>query len=438
MHRQTHVPTLLIASLAAVPLGATSLNAQTAPTTPPRFFDTPPAPQAPLAPPAPLTPPAPATATATPDAPANDERFSIVINDDGTIIKIEGTASDFQATLNGTPIPPERIEVLREASREGIIQRFTIRDEQGDILARPSVKSRALSRITPHGRVVSNEQAIQLFLDDGIQIELGDDPQPVPQPAPEPRWMIGIQMGEVPDALAYHLNLDPANAIMIDAVTPDLPAEHAGLNPFDIIVGINVEWPVPMPANAWDHTDTSVTNQRLAEAVQAAGKSGKVVLDVIRSGQRETLRISPEWTQPADMPPPQPQTAGDARLLERLMEAQTPMNPPPDASADQLREFYRQYQDQFEQRFQQQLDGRLQPLLDDDHQQGLRQADEVLQGQVDQLRSQLDELRAEMAELRRSMRQQRQESQQNLDDVRERTRRALEDARRDQPRPRDE
>ena len=65
------------------------------------------------------------------------------------------------------------------------------------------------------------------------------DPPPVPaaKPAEHAPAFVGVQLDEVDDALAYHLELKNDLGVLVVAVSPGSPAESMGLKPFDVIVG---------------------------------------------------------------------------------------------------------------------------------------------------------------------------------------------------------
>jgi hypothetical protein len=56
---------------------------------------------------------------------------------------------------------------------------------------------------------------------------------------PAPRSMIGAGLGTIDEALAHHLALDPARVTLVTNVIDGLPASSAGIERFDVIVGVN-------------------------------------------------------------------------------------------------------------------------------------------------------------------------------------------------------
>ena len=57
--------------------------------------------------------------------------------------------------------------------------------------------------------------------------------------APAPRAMIGAGLGTIDEALAHHLALDVQRVTLVTNVVAGLPAANAGVQRFDVIVGIN-------------------------------------------------------------------------------------------------------------------------------------------------------------------------------------------------------
>jgi len=57
--------------------------------------------------------------------------------------------------------------------------------------------------------------------------------------APPPRAMIGAGLGTIDEALAHHLALDVQRVTLVTNVVAGLPAANAGVQRFDVIVGIN-------------------------------------------------------------------------------------------------------------------------------------------------------------------------------------------------------
>ncbi|MEN0020383.1 MAG: PDZ domain-containing protein [Planctomycetota bacterium] len=104
------------------------------------------------------------------------------------------------------------------------------------------------------------------------------DGQPrVEQASQTPPVMLGIQMEEPTDALAAHFGLQPGSAIMVGAVADHLPAQLAGLKPFDIIVEIE--------------GDREVTPRKLVQALSRKEAGDVIALTVIQGGERKPVIV---------------------------------------------------------------------------------------------------------------------------------------------------
>lgn len=94
----------------------------------------------------------------------------------------------------------------------------------------------------------------------------------------KPGYM-GIRMDPrpLPDLLTKHLRLKDRQGVRIQNVGVGLPAERAGLERDDIVIGLNGK-------DVLDSRD-------FAEAVQQAGAGAEVSLDVIHLGERKTVKL---------------------------------------------------------------------------------------------------------------------------------------------------
>jgi len=97
--------------------------------------------------------------------------------------------------------------------------------------------------------------------------------------AAEGRGYIGIRMdaAPLPELLVKHLRLGEGQGVRIQNVGVDTPADKAGLERDDIIVGFNGK----------DVTD----NREFSEAVQTAGGGAEVSLDIIHLGERKKVTL---------------------------------------------------------------------------------------------------------------------------------------------------
>jgi hypothetical protein len=107
-------------------------------------------------------------------------------------------------------------------------------------------------------------------------------PDGVEQPALElPKHWIGIMGGPVTAELRAQIDIPEGQGLLVRQVVPDSPAAKAGLKNFDVLLRAN---------------DTDLVDMRdLMELVRTEGdKGGKITLEVLRRGKRETIWITPE------------------------------------------------------------------------------------------------------------------------------------------------
>lgn len=88
---------------------------------------------------------------------------------------------------------------------------------------------------------------------------------------------LGVRIGEVREALAIHLGLDPKNVLLIDTVTEDSLAEASGVKRFDILVEINDETPA--------------TVERLREALTGFGEGEDFSVTLLRQGEKKRIEF---------------------------------------------------------------------------------------------------------------------------------------------------
>ena len=96
--------------------------------------------------------------------------------------------------------------------------------------------------------------------------------------AEHPPVMMGIQLDEPSEALAYHLGIDREKSTMVAAVYKDLPASGAGLDVHDIIVSINGS----------EDAGPDALRKTLAES--EAGD--ELALEIIHKGERKTVTVN--------------------------------------------------------------------------------------------------------------------------------------------------
>lgn len=91
------------------------------------------------------------------------------------------------------------------------------------------------------------------------------------------RSMIGVGFGEVDEALAHHLKIDPSEATMVTSILDQMPAHKAGLERYDVIVAINGKPGAPMDA--------------LRQAIANAAPGTKMKLSVRRGSETKDVEV---------------------------------------------------------------------------------------------------------------------------------------------------
>jgi|GEM_PF-3345154 len=89
---------------------------------------------------------------------------------------------------------------------------------------------------------------------------------------------LGIGLGAVADPLRDHLGIDPGVGVLVTHLDPKGPAQAAGVEPNDIVVGID------------DQIVTS--SQHLITLVQNKTPGSKIALEVYRKGARKDIEVS--------------------------------------------------------------------------------------------------------------------------------------------------
>jgi len=89
--------------------------------------------------------------------------------------------------------------------------------------------------------------------------------------------MIGVGFGEVDEALAHHLEIDPSEATMVTSILDQMPAHKAGLEKFDVIVAIDGKPGAPIDA--------------LRQAIANAAPGTKMKLSVRRGSETKDVEV---------------------------------------------------------------------------------------------------------------------------------------------------
>lgn len=102
----------------------------------------------------------------------------------------------------------------------------------------------------------------------------------VEQPTLPKHW-IGVLGGPVPEFVRAQIDIPDDYGVMVREVVPDSPASKAGLKKYDILLRAN---------------DADVSDMHdLADLVVTEGeRGGKITLEVLRRGQRDTVWVTPE------------------------------------------------------------------------------------------------------------------------------------------------
>jgi hypothetical protein len=98
-----------------------------------------------------------------------------------------------------------------------------------------------------------------------------------PKRATAAKSMIGVGFGAVDEALAHHLKVDPEKTTMVSSVLEGLPAQKAGIEKFDVIVGVNGK-------------DTAAIDA-LRSAVATAEPGAKMKLSIRRGAETKEVEV---------------------------------------------------------------------------------------------------------------------------------------------------
>ena len=180
--------------------------------------------------------------------------------------KVEITLQDHRvvsAKIDGNEVPAERVEFAND--------KVVIKDEAGKPVFEHQFAADAAGLVPPSGRstlITDPDEAARAHARWKMQ------------PVEPPKVMLGIQMGEVPQILRGHLGLNDGAGVLVSAVHGDLPAEKAGLRPYDVIIGANGK--------------TDVTPQQVRAILRTLNPGDTLDLDVIRKGERTKATVTTE------------------------------------------------------------------------------------------------------------------------------------------------
>lgn len=177
-----------------------------------------------------------------------------------------------KAEVDGKSVPADRVKL-----DDG---KLTITDEQGGVLFAhefraddPGVSSRSGAGIRAgagRGMWIHRDDED----DDGkMMVWRG-------RPEVEPKSMLGIQMADVPDALRGHYGLQEDDGVMIAGIHKGLPAEQAGLKPYEIVVAMDGRRPIE--------------DDDIRDKLRTMEPGGSIEFTVLSKGVERTVRLTAE------------------------------------------------------------------------------------------------------------------------------------------------
>lgn len=211
---------------------------------------------------------------------------SIKINPDGSIT----------AHLNGKEVPANRIKRDHQGS-------VIILDEQGQPI--PQIGTFNINQPVmqqPMPAMIGNQQTLPTH------------------------GTLGIQITTVDPIVAYHLQIDPTKAVMINHAVKGAAAEQAGLRKYDLITAIN-----GVPANS----------DQLQSVLRQTKPGDKVVLSVIRAGTLQQIEIPVSAYTPEIL-----NEMMQAARSSRLPQVKTSGMPPQSEMEDHMQQMQEQMQQQ--------------------------------------------------------------------------------------------
>ena len=112
--------------------------------------------------------------------------------------------------------------------------------------------------------------------------------------ATPPKSMIGVGLGEVDEALAHHLAIDPAKATLVTFVMDELPAKTAGIERFDVILAIN--------------GDANASPTALRDVLKDIEPGAMIAFDVRRGADVKKIEVAAVVFDPTKMAAIDPQS----------------------------------------------------------------------------------------------------------------------------------
>jgi hypothetical protein len=213
----------------------------------------------------------------------------------------------FTGILDGEVLPPERLV------HEG--DKLTVIGADGSALYVVRVDSKHHSLVYPYD---AKAQEDWTFSDDSDPFGVGGNwPTGATVWRGGDRKLIGVTTSPLDAALRAQLGVD-GDAVVIESVSPDMPAAKAGVQPFDVVTAIEGQ--------------PGASPERLRNALDDKQVGDKLKLTVLRRGQSQELELTIEKAKPSmayavssgGMPQVQYRTlmdaqAGNAKAREELL-----------------------------------------------------------------------------------------------------------------------
>lgn len=191
-------------------------------------------------------------------------------NADGTSFEVrveDGAVRSLK--IDGRDVPTDRARVTDDG--------VEVLDDNGEVIHRFAVRMGGM--IAP--AVAEPRVRVRPAVPGGVQVQAFDG-QEMPR-APKQvatasaKSMIGAGFGEVDEAVVHHLKVDPSKATMITSIVDGLPAQKAGLERFDVIVGVDGKAVAGMDA--------------LRRMIAGAEPGSKMKLSVRRGAETKEIEI---------------------------------------------------------------------------------------------------------------------------------------------------
>jgi len=212
--------------------------------------------------------------------------LATTLSADGPFTVLAPTDAAFDALPAGT-----LDALLRPENREALTTILTYHVIKGRVEARDAVEAKAAKTLAGDkarfglrdGRLVVNESDViatnmaasngVVHVIDAVLLPPGVE---IASAAAPGRLIIGVFTGSIGEALAAQIGVERDEALLVESLVDDGPAERAGLRPFDVIVAVDGR-----PA----------TSENLADAKQRAGFGNTVELEIVRRARRLVIDV---------------------------------------------------------------------------------------------------------------------------------------------------